>query len=68
MARGRTKGHGCTMSWLPSVTNATFSPVGPHPMVHPSYFQGVNACSSFITPMASDKEHLKLHLTLDKGT
>lgn len=63
MARGRTKGHGCTMSWLPSVANATFSPRHPHPMVHPSYFQGVNARQFF--HHSDGKRQRTLKITLD---
>lgn len=63
VARSRTEGHGCTMSWLPSVANPTFSPVDPHPMVHPSYFQGVNTRQFF--HHSDGKRQRTLKVTLD---
>lgn len=60
MAKGRTEGHRCTMSWLPGVASPTFSP---HPVVHPSYFQGVNARQFF--HHSNGKRQRTLKITLD---
>lgn len=68
MKRGRTEGHGCTMSWLPSVANPTFSPTDPHPHGASIVFPGSQRQAVLSSLMASDIEHLKLHLTRDKGT
>lgn len=48
------------MSWLPGVANATCSP---HPLVHPSYFQGVNARQFF--HHSDGKRQGTLKITLD---
>lgn len=63
MVRGLTEGYGCTMSWLPGVANPTFSPADPHPVVHPSYFQGVNARQFF--HHSDGKRQRTLKITLD---
>lgn len=65
MARGRTEGHGRPVCWLPSVANPTFSPADLHPMVHPSYFQGVNARQFF--HHSDGKPQRTLKITLDTG-